>query len=76
MTQLGLAAYHGQDYDRFGHLMSDKLKQLVELGQFQPPLTAELADRLLMEYCQELATVLARVDALITPVTTGVAPLG
>lgn len=71
-----LVAHHGQDFATYRDQMSPKLVGLFEKGVSYPPLAQAHADRLVATYCLSLAKILSSVDAILTPVTTGAAPLG
>lgn len=72
----GLAVNHGEDLDTRGEQMSAKLRSLIEQGRSLPPLATAQARRAASPYHQYFAELFARVDAVLTPVTSGTAPQG
>ncbi|QQE64823.1 glutamyl-tRNA amidotransferase [Leptolyngbya sp. BL0902] len=72
----GMAAHHGADYDRHRDALSPTLRQTIERGRAYSGLAYATARQAVVNYSVALAPLFDRYDALITPVTTGIAPAG
>jgi Asp-tRNA(Asn)/Glu-tRNA(Gln) amidotransferase A subunit family amidase len=72
----GAAINHGQDCDRHPEAMSPQLRQVIERGRTYGSLAYAAARQQVVDYSVALAPLLAQVDAVVTPVTQGTAPLG
>lgn len=72
----GMAAHHGADYDYHREALSPALRQTIERGRSYSGLAYAAARRAVVDYSVALAPLFDRYDALVTPVTTGVAPAG
>lgn len=72
----GMAAHHGTDYDHHREALSPALRQTIERGRSYSGLAYAAARRAVVDYSVALAPLFDRYDALVTPVTTGVAPAG
>lgn len=72
----GMAAHHGADYDHHRGAMSPALGQTIERGRSYGGVAYAAARWAVANYSAALAPLFDRYDALVTPVTTGVAPLG
>ncbi len=72
----GAAVNRGQDYDRHGQALSLQLRQVIERGRRYGNLAYGAARQAVVDYSAALTPVWAEVDALITPVITGPAPVG
>jgi len=76
LVAAGMATNHGQDYDRYGDLMSAELRQTIERGRELSAMAYAQARHIVVHYGLTLSQLFADVDAIITPVTTGAAPQG
>jgi Asp-tRNA(Asn)/Glu-tRNA(Gln) amidotransferase A subunit family amidase len=72
----GAAVNHGPDYDRHGEAFSPQLRQVIERGRAYGSLAYGAARQAVVDYSIALAPLWTEFDALITPVTTGPAPVG
>jgi Asp-tRNA(Asn)/Glu-tRNA(Gln) amidotransferase A subunit family amidase len=72
----GMAAHHGADYDHHREALSPVLCNTIERGRAHSGVTYAAARRAVVNYSAALAALFDRYDALVTPVTAGVAPLG
>lgn len=72
----GLAIHHGADYDQYPEGLSPTLGQAIERGRSYSGLAYAAARRAVVNYSIALAPWFDQYDALITPVTTGIAPTG
>ena len=71
----GLAIHHGQDLERHPEQISPKLRALIEQARSLPPLAYAQARQAVVNYHRYLNS-FQHTDAILTPVTTGPAPLG
>lgn len=75
LVTAGLAVNHGEDLEAHGEMMSSKLRSLIEQGRSSPLAYAQ-ARHAASRYHQYFAELFTRVDAILTPVTSGTAPQG
>lgn len=72
----GMAVHHGQDYDRYASQMSEQLQQVIDQGRRITAAAHTEACQAAVHYRATLAQLWSEFDAILTPVTTGTAPLG
>ncbi|MBE9078920.1 amidase [Romeria aff. gracilis LEGE 07310] len=72
----GLAVNHGKDLAQHPDQVSPKLRGLIEQARSLPPLAYGRARQAVVHYHRYLNSLFGRVDAILTPVTTGPAPIG
>lgn len=72
----GMAAHHGADYDHHRKALSPALCQTIERGRSHSGLAYAAARQAVVSYSVALAPLFGHYDALVTPVTTGIAPAG
>lgn len=76
LSAVGMATHHGTDYDRHAARMSDKLRQIIKQGRSISPIAYSKACQAAIHYNATLSPLWSDYDAILTPVTTGTAPLG
>lgn len=76
LSAVGMATHHGADYDRHADQMSDKLRQVIEQGRTVSAIAQAEARQAAVHYNAVLSDLWSQYDAILTPVTTGAAPLG
>lgn len=76
LMSAGLAANHGSDYDQHANQMSPAMQQWIERGRRLSAVEYATARQETVDYCIQLAKILSEQDAILTPVTTGPAPIG
>jgi len=69
------AAYHRAQFERHADAYRPKIRRLVEEGLRERAVDYALAQRVLARFRQEMAPLVARVDALLLPVAPAPAPL-
>lgn len=72
----GLAVHHGEELAQHPEQISPKLSDLIEKARLLPPLAYAQARQAVVGYHRYLNSLFDRVDTILTPVTTGSAPLG
>jgi Asp-tRNA(Asn)/Glu-tRNA(Gln) amidotransferase A subunit family amidase len=75
LATAGMATHHGADYDRYADQMSPKFRQVIERGRRFSAIAYAQARQAAVDYNRMLSK-LGTFDAILTPATTGTAPLG
>ncbi|PIG92533.1 amidase [Gloeocapsopsis sp. IPPAS B-1203] len=76
LCAVDVAANHGADYALYAQDMSLKLQQLIIRGRTIDAIAYAQARHAVVDYNITLAKILSEFDAILTPVTTGIAPYG
>jgi Asp-tRNA(Asn)/Glu-tRNA(Gln) amidotransferase A subunit family amidase len=76
LSAVGMATHHGTDYDRHADHMSAKLRHVIEQGRATSAIALREARQATIHYKTTLSKLWSEYDAILTPVTTGTAPLG
>jgi Asp-tRNA(Asn)/Glu-tRNA(Gln) amidotransferase A subunit family amidase len=76
LSAVGMANHHRAEYDRHGDQMSEPLRHIIQKGRTISAIAHAEACQAATHYNAVLAKLWSDFDAILTPVTTGTAPLG